>query len=36
MRKQTQGKGCPGKLALHPLDLATYVKILTPKQMLPR
>ena len=31
-----QGTGRPGKLALHPLDLATCLKILTPKQMFQR
>ena len=32
--KQQKGKRRPRTLALHPLDLATCIKILTPKQIL--
>ena len=34
--KQTQGKRRPSMLALHPSDIATQLKILSPKQMLQR
>ena len=36
VEKPTYSTGCAGMLALHPLGLATRLKMLTPKQMLQR